>query len=201
MSDVTTDRDREAALFLQLLLGLQQAAMVALGKLMNPVSGRIERNLEAARNTIDTLSALEVRTRGNLGADEQRVLRRRNVRDSSGAVNHTMSVEASATPVSSRARWRTRIAQLSLLSSTPTSTNAGWSMPAATETMLMRIRRPSEAARCQAETEVIASAAVARYVNMATHENVQQRRCDSRSRRVYVNNTPIIARQMKACMP
>ena len=74
MSDATTDRDREAALFLQLLLGLQQAAMVALGKLMNPVSGRIERNLEAARNTIDTLSALEGRTRGNLGADEQRVL-------------------------------------------------------------------------------------------------------------------------------
>jgi Domain of unknown function (DUF1844) len=74
MSDMTNDRDREAALFLQLLLGLQQAAMVALGKLMNPVSGRIERNLDAARNTIDTLSALEVRTRGNLGADEQRVL-------------------------------------------------------------------------------------------------------------------------------
>ncbi len=74
MTDMTHDRDREAALFLQLLLGLQQAAMVALGKLMNPVSGRIERNLEAARNTIDTLSALETRTRGNLGNDEQRVL-------------------------------------------------------------------------------------------------------------------------------
>lgn len=74
MTDLTHDRDREAALFLQLLLGLQQAAMVALGKLMNPVSGRIERNLEAARNTIDTLSALEARTRGNLGNDEQRVL-------------------------------------------------------------------------------------------------------------------------------
>lgn len=74
MTDVTHDRDREAALFLQLLLGLQQAAMVALGKLMNPVSGRIERNLEAARNTIDTLSALEARMRGNLGNDEQRVL-------------------------------------------------------------------------------------------------------------------------------
>lgn len=74
MTDMTHDRDRDAALFLQLLLGLQQAAMVALGKLMNPVSGRIERNLDAARNTIDTLSAIEVRTRGNLGADEQRVL-------------------------------------------------------------------------------------------------------------------------------
>ena len=74
MTDTTTDRDGEAALFLQLVLGLQQAAMVALGKLMNPMSGKIERNLEAARNTIDTLSAIEARTRGNLESDEQRVL-------------------------------------------------------------------------------------------------------------------------------
>ena len=74
MTEMTTDRGREAALFLQLLLGLQQAAMVALGKLMNPVSGKLERNLEAARNTIDTLAAIEARTRGNLESDEQRVL-------------------------------------------------------------------------------------------------------------------------------
>ncbi len=69
-----TDRGREAALFLQLVLGLQQAAMVSLGKLMNPMSGKLERNLEAARNTIDTLGAIEARTRGNLEPDEQRVL-------------------------------------------------------------------------------------------------------------------------------
>lgn len=69
-----TDHGREAALFLQLVLGLQQAAMVSLGKLMNPMSGKLERNLEAARNTIDTLSAIEARTRGNLEPDEQRVL-------------------------------------------------------------------------------------------------------------------------------
>ncbi|MBP8136671.1 MAG: DUF1844 domain-containing protein [Candidatus Eisenbacteria bacterium] len=71
-----TDRNpsREAALFLQLVLGLQQAAMVGLGKLMNPVSGKIERNLEAAKNTIDTLGAIEARVRGNLEPDEQRVL-------------------------------------------------------------------------------------------------------------------------------
>ena len=74
MTEMTTDRGREAALFLQLMLGLQQATMVALGKLMNPVSGKIERNLEAARNTIDTLAAIEARTRGNLESDEQRVL-------------------------------------------------------------------------------------------------------------------------------
>ena len=74
MTDVTTERGREAALFLQLVLGLQQAAMVALGKLMNPMTGKIERNLEVARNTIDTLSAIESRTRGNLESDESRVL-------------------------------------------------------------------------------------------------------------------------------
>ncbi len=71
-----TDRNppREAALFLQLVLGLQQATMVSLGKLMNPMSGKIERNLEAAQNTIDTLGAIEARSRGNLEPDEQRVL-------------------------------------------------------------------------------------------------------------------------------
>jgi len=53
MTETTVDKGREAALFLQLVLGLQQAAMVALGKLMNPMSGKIERNLEGARNTID----------------------------------------------------------------------------------------------------------------------------------------------------
>jgi hypothetical protein len=72
MTDSNPSRD--AALFLQLVLGLQQAAMVALGKLMNPMSGKLERNLEAAKNTIDTLGAIEARTRGNLEPDEQRVL-------------------------------------------------------------------------------------------------------------------------------
>lgn len=74
MTEMSTDRGREAALFLQLVLGLQQAAMVALGKLMNPMTSKLERNLEAARNTIDTLAAIEARTRGNLESDEQRVL-------------------------------------------------------------------------------------------------------------------------------
>ena len=72
MTDSATSR--EAALFLQLVLGLQQAAMIGLGKLMSPMSGKIERNLESAKNTIDTLAAMESRTRGNLEPDEQRVL-------------------------------------------------------------------------------------------------------------------------------
>lgn len=74
MTDTTPDASREAALFLQLVLGLQQAAMMSLGKLMNPMSGKLDRNLEAAKNTIDTLGAIESRTRGQLEPDEQRVL-------------------------------------------------------------------------------------------------------------------------------
>ena len=66
---------RSAALFLQLVLGLSQGGMIALGKLMNPVTRKIEVHLEAARDTIDTLEAIESRTRGNLEPDEARVLR------------------------------------------------------------------------------------------------------------------------------
>ena len=65
---------RQAALFLQLLLGLQQSGMMTLGKLMNPLTRQIDKNLDAARDTIDTLAALETRTRGNLEPDEARVL-------------------------------------------------------------------------------------------------------------------------------
>ena len=70
-----TSGSRDAALFLQLVLGLQQSAMIALGKLMNPLTRKVEANLEAARDTIDTLAALETRMRGNLEPDEARVLR------------------------------------------------------------------------------------------------------------------------------
>jgi hypothetical protein len=66
---------RAAALFLQLVLGLQQSGMMALGKLMNPISRKVEVHLDMARDTIDTLASLEARTRGNLEPDEERVLR------------------------------------------------------------------------------------------------------------------------------
>lgn len=66
---------REAALFLQLVLGLQQSGMMALGKLMNPITRKLEKSLDVAKDTIDTLAAIEVRTRGNLEPDEERVLR------------------------------------------------------------------------------------------------------------------------------
>lgn len=67
---------RDTALFLQLVLGLTQSAMMALGKLKNPITNKVETDLDVARDTIDTLAALETRTQGNLSTDEARVLQR-----------------------------------------------------------------------------------------------------------------------------
>ena len=41
---------------------------------MNPMTRKVETDLESARVAIDTLAALESRTRGNLEPDEARVL-------------------------------------------------------------------------------------------------------------------------------
>ena len=66
---------RESALFLQLVLGLQQSAMIGLGKLTHPITQKVEIDLEMARGTIDTLEAIEQRTRGNLDPQEARALK------------------------------------------------------------------------------------------------------------------------------
>ncbi len=54
------------------LFGTQ--AMIALGKLANPATGKADRNMPAARLFIDTLEMLEHKTRGNLNSDETKVL-------------------------------------------------------------------------------------------------------------------------------
>jgi uncharacterized protein DUF1844 len=54
------------------LFGTQ--AMISLGKLANPMTGKAENNLPAARLFIDTLEMLEHKTKGNLTPDETKVL-------------------------------------------------------------------------------------------------------------------------------
>ena len=56
--------------FLQLVMGLQSSAWMLLGKIQNPLSGKIEKNLEAAKATIDTLVMLREKTKGNLSKTE-----------------------------------------------------------------------------------------------------------------------------------
>jgi hypothetical protein len=61
-------------LFLGLVFSLQAAAWMQLGKVMNPMTQKVQRDLPQAKETIDLLGALDEKTRGNLHADEARVL-------------------------------------------------------------------------------------------------------------------------------
>lgn len=68
--------DRSSDLFMGLVASLQMSAWMALGKIMNPMTQKAERNLEQAKETIDVLGVLEEKTRGNLSDDESRALTR-----------------------------------------------------------------------------------------------------------------------------
>ena len=61
-------------LFMQLIMQQQQWAMMSMGKLKNPMSDKIERNLEMSKYAIDTLDMLAAKTKGNLGEYEDKFL-------------------------------------------------------------------------------------------------------------------------------
>jgi len=71
---VADDSERDNALFVNLILIFQSAAMQQMGKIMNPITGEVEKNLEQARFSIDTLAMLREKTRGNLSSDLERLL-------------------------------------------------------------------------------------------------------------------------------
>lgn len=52
----------------------QYAVMMHLGKFVHPETGKVERNLEAAKFSIDILGMLEEKTKGNLDDEEARFL-------------------------------------------------------------------------------------------------------------------------------
>jgi hypothetical protein len=56
------------------LSSLSMQAMIAMGRLENPVTAKAEKNLEQARFLIDTLGILKEKTKGNLTADEEKLI-------------------------------------------------------------------------------------------------------------------------------
>ena len=62
--------DKDEILFAQLILSFQAAAYQQMGKVMNPFTAKIERDLEMARHSIDMLGMIEQKTRGNLSEEE-----------------------------------------------------------------------------------------------------------------------------------
>lgn len=68
------DKDKLSQLFYTLVSNYQLQTMVMLGKLTNPATNKIEKNLEIAEYFIDTLEMISEKTKGNLNEDEQRFL-------------------------------------------------------------------------------------------------------------------------------
>ena len=73
-SESITQEQMNEFLFTQVVLMFQGAAWQHLGKVMNPATNKVERNLAQAKNTIDILGMLQAKTKGNLSDNEQKFL-------------------------------------------------------------------------------------------------------------------------------
>ncbi|MCK6506324.1 DUF1844 domain-containing protein [Myxococcota bacterium] len=60
--------------FAQFIVSLGSSALVHLGELADPASGKHAVDLTLARHTIDVLDLLQQKTRGNLDDDESRLM-------------------------------------------------------------------------------------------------------------------------------
>lgn len=70
-----TDSDSKINVnFFQLVLSLQIAAVQQMGKIVSPITGKIERNLDQAKTSIDMLEMLSEKTRNNLSKEEEQFL-------------------------------------------------------------------------------------------------------------------------------
>lgn len=61
--------------FSTFVLSINSSALVQLGLIEDPGSGQKTKNLPLAKQTIDLLAMLEEKTRGNLTADEENILK------------------------------------------------------------------------------------------------------------------------------
>ena len=60
--------------FTTFVLSLSHSALMHLGEAPDPETGELHANLPLARQSIDLISMLEEKTRGNLSGDEERLL-------------------------------------------------------------------------------------------------------------------------------
>ncbi len=70
------DERRSEALFASLVLMFQAAAMQHLGKVKNPATDTIERDLQQAQMVIDLLDMLTAKTQGHLSNQESMLISR-----------------------------------------------------------------------------------------------------------------------------
>ena len=74
MERKTDDGERSGFLFTHLIAMFETLALQQLGKLVSPITGKVERDLRQARITIDMLVMIREKTAGNLEPAEQRII-------------------------------------------------------------------------------------------------------------------------------
>lgn len=68
------EKQKHDLLFIQLIKTFENAAWIQMGKLKNPQTDKIEKDLAQAQYSIDMLDMLKVKTQGNLSDEESRLL-------------------------------------------------------------------------------------------------------------------------------
>ena len=68
------DPGKEQQLFMYLVGTFQSSAWIALGKMKNPMTDKIEKNLDQASYYIDLLDMLQSKTKGNVSEYEKQML-------------------------------------------------------------------------------------------------------------------------------
>lgn len=61
-------------MFTQLIMTFQSAAWIQLGKVKNPQTQKVERDLTQAQYSIDMLDMLQEKTKGNISPDQAKML-------------------------------------------------------------------------------------------------------------------------------
>ena len=64
--------EKQQMLFVQLVSSLHGAALTNMGKMKNPATDKLEKNLQQAELTIEMLDMLKEKTKGNLSPDEEK---------------------------------------------------------------------------------------------------------------------------------
>jgi hypothetical protein len=65
--------ERQSMLLLQLIALFQSTALQQMGKLKNPITDKVEKELEQAKISIDMIDMLQTKMKGNLLEDEERM--------------------------------------------------------------------------------------------------------------------------------
>ncbi len=67
-------KQKHSQMFFYLISSFEMAAMQQMGKIKNPITDKIEKDLDQAQFSIDLLDMLQNKTKGNLSEDELKYL-------------------------------------------------------------------------------------------------------------------------------